>query len=255
MRTRGVVGLAALAASACITRSPLEVTTSTIVVHAVLNALQDGQVVAVQRTTDGNPLAAPVDSATVTITGPDGVAMTGVEVPDSALGRVYRVSLSAYNERLIPGASYRLRVLLKSGAEVTGTTTMPDAQAVLPPVAILPFDPATDTLRLNWPAVAGAAGFEVRVQSTAGVYALFADTSVTLPGSLRSIEGKPVFANGLDHQVIVSAVDAGYYAYYRTNSDEFTGATVRGNLVGAEGVFGSLVVVMVRALHVAAAAR
>ena len=55
---------------------------------------------------------------------------------------------------------------------------------------------------------------------------------------------------GLEHQVIVSAVDAAYYRYYRSSSDEFTGATVQGNLTGAQGVFGSLVVVTVRALQV-----
>ena len=240
-----------IATGACVTRTPTGSTTSTIVVHAVLDALQDDQVVAVQRTMAGVPQASPVDSATVTISGPDGIAMTGVEVADSVLTRVYHVTLSTFHEQLMPGGTYHLHVRLKTGEDVTGTTTIPDARPSLPPVAIVPFNEATDTFRLSWPAVQGAASYEVRVQSAAGAYAMFTDTSVVLPGTLRSLEGKVVFADGLDHTVIVSAVDAGYYAYYRTNSDEFTGAPVQGNLGGAEGVFGSLVVLTVRALHVA----
>jgi hypothetical protein len=249
------VAIAALVALGCTTRTPTGVTTSTIVVHAVLNALDDDQVVVVQRTTAGVPQASPVDSATVTITGPDGVAMTGVEVADSALARVYRVRLSSFQEQLVPGGTYHLHVHLKTGEDVTGTTTIPNARPSLPPVAMVAFNEATDTLRLSWPAVQGAYSYEVRVQSSAGVFALFTDTSAVLPGTLRSLEGKVVFANGLDHTVIVSAVDAAYYQYYRTNSDEFTGATVQGNLSGAQGVFGSLVVLTVRALRVATTAR
>jgi hypothetical protein len=246
-----VVVCVAFVAGACVTRTPLESTTSTIVVHGVLNAVQDDQIIAVQRTTQGVPAAWPVDSATVTITGPDGIAMTGVEGQDSSLTRVYRVTLSKFHEQLTPGGTYRLHVRLKTGEEVTGTTTIPNAQPVLSPIAILPFNEMTDTIKLSWPAVPGASSYEVRVQSTAGVYALFADTSVVLPGTMRSFNGTAVFANGLNHTVVVSAVDANYYQYYRTTSDPFSGATVQGNLWGAEGVFGSLVIVAVRAFHVA----
>jgi hypothetical protein len=254
VRIAAISVLMPLFAGACVTRTPTESTTSTIVVHAVLNAAQDDQIVAVQRTTAGVPLATPVDSATVTITGPDGIAMTGVEVTDSALARVYRVRLSDFHEQLLPGGTYQLHVHLKTGEDVTGATTIPDARPSLTPVAIVPFDEATDTLRLSWQAVQGALSYEVRVQSVAGVYAMFADTIAVLPGTLRSLGGKVVFADGLDHTVIVSAVDAAYYQYYRTNSDEFTGTAVKGNLSGAEGVFGALVVLTVRALHVATTA-
>lgn len=245
--------LAVFMAGACVHETPLQVTSTTIVVHSVLNALDDEQVVVVQETANGTPLlTVPADSATVTITGPDGVVMTAVEVPDSAFTRVYQIALSANHERLVPGGTYRLHVRLRTGEEITGTTTIPDASPVLPPVALLPFNATTDTLRLSWPPVTGAASYEVRVQSTAGVYALFADTGVVLPGTLQSLEGKAVFVGGLDHEVVVSAVDEAYYQYYRTSSDEFTGAAVQGNLTGAQGVFGSLVVVAVRALQVTA---
>ncbi len=241
----------AVAASGCTTHSPLEVSTSTIVVHAVLNAAQDIQVVAVQRTVGGVPSADPVDSAIVTIAGPDGVAMNGVEVADSILGHVYDVSLSGSHETLVAGATYQLRVTLKTGEEVTGTTTLPNAQPVAAPVTNGVFDASTDTLTLNWPAVQGATSYEVRVQSTAGVYVTYTTaSSIALPGTLTSLEGKDAFVNGPVHQVVVSAVDAAYYRYYRSNSDEFTGATVQGNLSGAEGVFGSLVIVATRAFRV-----
>jgi hypothetical protein len=248
-------GLAALGIVGCFGKSPEEVGTSTLVVHAVLNAAQDTQKVAVQRTTAGEPLASAVDSAVVTITGPDGMAMTAVESKDAVLGSVYRVSLASMHEQLVPGGAYALRVKLKTGEEVIGSTTVPDAQPAAQGEAAGTFNAATDTLRLDWPAVRGARSYEIRVQSSAGVYVTYADTNAAvLPGSLRALEGKVAFASGLDHTVIVSAVDAAYYSYYNTNSDEFTGTTVLGNLTGAEGVFGSLVIVKTVTLHVAAGA-
>jgi hypothetical protein len=258
LRTRrGALALVACAAlaSGCFSQLPLEGGASTLVVTAVLDALHDDQVVAVQRTHGGGPGPYPVDSATVAITGPDGIVMTGVEATDSAIGRSYRVTLSAFHEQLVPGGTYRLHVKLASGEDVTGATTVPASQPVAPPGASEPFSAATDTLVLSWPTVQGAGGYEVRVQSAAGVYALFADTSAALPGNLTSLEGKAVFAPGLDHAVTVSAVDANYYRYYRSSSDEFTGTAVQGNLTGAQGVFGSIVVVAWHALHVTTTGR
>ncbi|MFI5232924.1 MAG: DUF4249 family protein [Gemmatimonadales bacterium] len=255
MRTRlgslvAIVGAAI--ASGCASQLPLEGGASTLVVSAVLDALHDDQIVAVQRTYGGRPAPTPVDSATVTITGPDGVVMTGVEAADSTIGRSYRVTLSAFHEQLVPGATYLLHVKLTTGEQVTGSTTIPDAQPASAPAVTQPFNAATDTLRLSWPVVQGAASFEVRVQSAAGVYALFADTGAVLPGTLRSLEGKVAFAPGFDHQVTVAAVDANYDRYYRSSSDEFSGAAVQGNLTGAQGLFGSIVVVAWQSLRVTA---
>jgi hypothetical protein len=243
---------AALVTSACSATSPLESTTSTIVVHGVLNTLYDDQIVAVQRTMGGTPIASPVDSAIVTITGPDGVVMTGVEVTDSTLTRVYRVRLSSFHEQLTAGYTYQLHVHLKTGEDVFGTTTIPDGQPLQSVPPSRSFSSQRDTLRLNWAAVHGASSYEVRVESTASVYALFTDTSAVLAGTLRSLDGTAVFTPGMSNLVLVSAVDANYYAYYRTNSDPFTGTAVQGNLVGAEGVFGSLVVVSAVELNVTA---
>jgi hypothetical protein len=134
--------------------------------------------------------------------------------------------------------------------------TIPIARPVLPPVAAGVFNEATDRRKLSWPAVQPASSYEVRVQSKAGVYALFTDScAALLAGNLRALERKAVFADGLDHQVVERAVEAAYYRYYRTNSDEFTSATVQGNLAGTEGVFGSLEIVSTRAFHVAPTSR
>jgi hypothetical protein len=256
LRTSAVVAFLAFGAGACTTSTPTQSTTSTIVVHAVLNPADVDQIVAVQRTTAGMPHAAPVDSAIVTITGPDGVTMTGVEVSDSLLTRVYRVRMSNYGETIAAGGTYRLRVRLRTGEEVTGSTTVPAGVIALPPAPsgdVL--SPSRDTLRLSWPRVPGARSYEVRVQSASAVYAMFADTSAVLPANMRSFTGTPVFTSLTHNVVVVSAVDEAYYQYYRTNSDEFTGATVQGNLSGAEGVFGSVVVVKTVTVWVAAATR
>lgn len=242
-----IATLTAAACSGCLSRLPLERGASTLVVTSVLNALQDTQVVLVQRTVNGAPDPLPVDSATVTITGPDGVAMTGVEAADLNLGKHYQLALSAFHEQLVPGATYQLSVTLTTGERVTGTTTIPAAQPVSAPTDTQPFNAATDTLRLNWPPVQGAASYEVNVNAITGIYTLFSDTTVALPGTLRSLNGDIVFGTISDGRkivpVTVAAVDANYYRYYRTNSDEFAGAAVQGNLTGAQGVFGSIVVV------------
>jgi len=246
--------------SGCVERSPLESGASTIVIHAVLNGAVRDQYVVVQRTVNGNPVAAAVSGATVTITAPDGLVMTATADHDSnvvavaggdpAIGIVYVISLDQYDVNLVPGSTYQLHVHLPTGEDVTGATTIPNASPVSTPPTTTMFSPEADTLRLTWPAVPGASSYEVRISSTAASYALFADTAVALPGMLRGLNGTDVFTTGLTNQVVVSAVDANYYAYYRTSSDPFTGATVVGNLSGAVGVFGSLVQLKVRDLNV-----
>ncbi len=257
MRARAVAAIATIATTAaigatgCIVRSPLEATSSALVVHAVLNTVQDEQVVDVQRMLPGYQSGNAVDSALVTITGPDGIAMKAVEDTGKLGTRVYRIKLSLYHAQLMPGATYHLRVHLKSGEEVTGTTTIPNTQP-LPDtrLELLVFNKSRDTLRLAWPSVQGAASYELRVQSNSGTFVMFADTSIVVAGNMTSLEGRNVFENGENHQITVSAVDVNYYQYYRSNSDEFTGAAVQGNLTGAQGVFGSLVIIAARYLHV-----
>jgi hypothetical protein len=260
LRTRHAFAAAcgAALAAGCVSNLPLQDGPSTIVVSAVLDASFDDQIVVVQRTLNGSPAPHPVDSAAVMITGPDGVAMQGVEGADPGAG-TYRVALSSFHEQLVPGATYRLSVTLTTGEQVTGETTIPVAQPVSAPADTQQFNRPTDTLRLTWPAVQGAGSHEVRVQSVTGTYVLFAEPGAVLPGLLRSSSGNDVFPfrsfEGATVQVTVAAVDANYYRYYRTNSDGFSGAAVQGNLTGAQGVFGSIVVVAWRSLQVTNAIR
>jgi hypothetical protein len=244
----------------CVITTPLESGASTVVVHAVLNGAVPDQFVVVQRTVDGEPAAPAVAGATVTITAPDGTAMTATEDHDSSIvhaatgdpgiALVYRISLDAYGVNLVPGGTYELRVHLPTGEDVAGSTTIPNATPTSARDTTAAFVPAMDTLRLAWQPVPGASSYEVRISSTANTYALFADSGVALPGTLRALNGAPVFAAGTETDIVVSAVDANYYAYYRTNSDPFTGAMVVGNLTGAVGVFGSIVELVVRDLNV-----
>jgi hypothetical protein len=245
---------------ACVQNTPLESAASTLVVHAVLNPSVRDQFVVVQRTVDGAPSAAAVPGATVTLTAPDGRVFTATELHDTTVARstpggpalklVYRVSLDQYHASLVPGATYALRVGLPTGEEVIGTTTIPNTVATTEVPTPQAFDPGRDTLRLSWVRSTAVSVYEARVQSGVNVYATFADSNIALPGTLRTLDGKAVFASGLMHDVIVSAVDPNYYAYYRTNSDPFTGTPVVGNLTGAVGVFGSMVEVVVRKLDV-----
>jgi len=247
-------------AGACVEHTPLESGASTIVIHAVLNGAVRNQYVVVQRTVNGNPVAAAVSGATVTITAPGGIVMTATEDHDSsavqvaagdpAISLVYLISLDQYGVNLVPGGTYQLHVHLPTGEDVTGSTTIPNASPLSTPAANATFWSTVDTLRLTWVPVPGASSYEVRISSTASTYALFADSAVALPGTLRGLNGTDVFTAGLTNQVVVSAVDGNYYAYYRTNSDPFTGATVVGNLSGAVGVFGSLVELVVQNLNV-----
>lgn len=259
--TRLAVMLAAAAAvTACEQKLPLESGASTIVVHAVLNPSVRDQYVVVQRTTNGAPAAPAVAGATVTITGPDGVAMLATEDRDTsvvnaaagnpAIGLVYRVSLDIYSDTLRPGGTYSLRIVMPTSEVVTGTTTIPSSTPAAAPADTTPFDPARDTLSLMWGSVAGAQSYEVRVSSTARTYALFTDGSIALPGTRLTLEGAAVFAPGLTNTAVVTAVDRNYYEYYVTNSDPFTGATVAGNLTGAQGVFGSVVILVVKEMRV-----
>jgi Domain of unknown function (DUF4249) len=215
-----------------------------VVVHAVLNAAVRDQYVIVQ-TTDGG-LAPPVTGATVIVATPDGRALVADEVRDSANVIVsgypmYRISLDRYGLTLVPGATYRLDITLPDGRKVSGSTTMPAST----PRAVLGLPPsfsrATDTLALAWSPVAGAAAYEVSISSEWASFNAFADTALVLKGDVRNSGGSAIFVSGVVSQIVVSAVDANYYDYYRRASDPLTGSGPIMRLTGAVGVFGSIV--------------
>jgi hypothetical protein len=80
-------------------------------------------------------------------------------------------------------------------------------------------------------------------------YRTFADTSITIPGTQLTVAGDPVFPRGRPVEVLVSAVDMNYYDYYRAQSDPFAGAAPS-HLVGAIGVFGAVVPLLLTELQV-----
>lgn len=241
----------ALVASAvsCVDQTPVSPNANALVVHAVLDASTRDQYVIVQ-TTDGRIISQKAVSGATVVVTPDGLALTADEIHDSTfyprssseppVASYYRISLDKYGIALLSGSTYRLHITLPDGREVTGSTTIPGST----PRAILNL-PSTfsrgESLSLAWSRVVGASGYEVSISSSRTSYDAFADTSIVLPWTTESTNGSSAFAPGLAHQIVVSAVDANYYDYYRRTSDFLTGAGPITHLTGAVGVFGSIV--------------
>ena len=110
---------------------------NTLVVHAVLDAGVQHQLIIVQTTTGAVQAQRELPRAVVTIATPDGRTLTAVERHDTAaVNRVVlfpRVTtiydLDVGGAGLIPGGTYQLRVVAPDGRTVTGRTTIPDAVA------------------------------------------------------------------------------------------------------------------------------
>jgi uncharacterized protein DUF4249 len=239
----------------CDLSSALRPTPRRAVVHAVLDLASDNQLIFLEWAHTGAQVSGtnsfgatdPIPGAQVTVTAPDGTIMTAEPEIDQSSRRLipgfYRLSLVRYAASLAPGASYSLKVSLQSGEEISGTTTMPTVTASSS-TALETFR-LCDTLRLRWPRVAGAAAYEVRIQIrennsiTAPPYVIFADSVALVPGFLDDLYGDQVFVSGFSYDIVVSAVDANYYDYYRTQPDPFTPA-LPSRLRGALGVFGSV---------------
>lgn len=240
-------------AAACVEQSPVSPAAPTLVVHAVLDASARDQYVIVQYTDGLVSHQQEVTGAVVSITAPDGQVLTGTETRDTTLfatqrymprvGTVYRVALGESGVRLVAGGTYHLRVVaFNNGVEVTGTTTIPGLPGA---VSTTPqpreFLRARDTLALAWPRVALARSYEVSVAtSEGGAYAAFADTAMSLPGTLFGERAGAVFVAGLRHEVAVSAVDINYYDYFRRGSNNLTGLGPLNHLTGGVGLFGSM---------------
>ena len=251
--------MALAAFAACVESSPVSPDVNTLVVHAVLDPGARHQLIVVQTTTGALSAQRQVTGAKVTIATPDGRTLTAVERRDTAavtgfgpfpkVTTIYDVDVGGAG--LIPGGTYRLRVVAPDGRTVTGRTTIPNA---VPSTAALPtqtIDRDRDTVSLQWSRVGGARSYQVFIRSTRREYSVFADTSIALPGTAQDIDGEPVaFVSGLTHQLAVIAVDENYFDYYRRTSDLFTGAGLLMHLEGGVGVFGSVVTVATRTIVV-----
>ncbi|MGH9889113.1 MAG: DUF4249 family protein, partial [bacterium] len=217
------------------------------------------QIIVVQATTGELTAQRMITGAAVTITTPDGRTLTAVErrdttavtgdVPFPAVTFVYDVDVGGLG--LMPGGTYQLRVVAPDGRTVTGRTTIPNA---VPSTAAAPtrtIDRDRDTVSLQWPRVAGARSYQVFVHSTDDSYSVFADTSVTLPGSVQvQGSGDHVFDHGVSYTLAVIAVDENFFDYYHRTSDDFTTTGLVMHLQGGIGVFGSVVTIATRTIVV-----
>jgi hypothetical protein len=248
----------------CLDHTPLGPGADVVVVHAVLDPTTSVQHVDVRYAARDN---LPVHDATVTLTAPDGSAHVATEVTPTGRANVlprYDVAMGA----LTVGMPYHLRVVTPDGLVAEGDAIVP-AMPTPQTMAERRLDPATDTLRLSWPRVAGARAYEVRIDlpldstyfplvgaageqaySVFNEFLAYVDTSVTIAGSALS-RGHPLFAPGMRYEVTVSAVDAHYYDYFAHQSDPYTTTPLPSSLRGGVGVFGAIVPVLRQAIVVA----
>ena len=225
-----------------------------LVVHGILSTLAYQQTVLLYRARTGLPSVVegtgvsddePVSDAQVSITTPDGITLKnwflGSPSGECCVAGTYVFPDSLDGRNLIQGGTYTLRVRTPTGEDVTGRTTLPGPAELHHEPAQL-FFRLNDTLRLSWPSVPGAAGYEIliRLSRSSREYRAFTDTAFTLLGTALTITGDEILPRGEDATVVVSAVDVNYYDYYRSQSDPFAGAAPT-HLTGAVGVFGSIV--------------
>ena len=228
--------------------NPTDPGRSQLVVHSILDTDFDKVVVLLSRTRAGGvrPVKGigddePISDATITVTAPNGTTMlVQNKITDGASygPGVYAMNPGDSGVKLSDGGTYGLHVQTRTGEEVTGTTTIPRGPSYQLEAPRL-FFRARDTLRLSWPRVPGARSYELVIgYQDEVIYRVFADTSVSLPGTALTIVGKGVFPVGIV-QYAVEAVDVNYYDYYRMQSDPFAGVAPS-HLTGAVGVFGSI---------------
>jgi hypothetical protein len=273
VRRIGVVAL--LAAAACsVPEQPIPVTVRELVVHAILDPSLRYQTVTLSMTSGAKIDPGELDSAVITLTTPDGTVLTARQDASRDTTRTdfpvnfptnptYRIDLQAAGVSLAGGGRYRLSVVTRAGSVVTAETTIPSATPV-PLPALEPFQRLQDTVRLSWSPVAGAYGYEAQVWNESVIqvieehyafydtrrlrYTAFLDSALTLAGTARHFDDD-VFFRENNSMVVVYAVDANYYAYYRAIGDLFAGA-MPSRLEGGLGVFGSVVPIAQRRLAV-----
>ena len=116
------------------------------------------------------------------------------------------------------------------GAEVSGSTVVPDISPVVAGSRVDVFNRDRDSVRLTWRSATGARSYLVRVESPFGAFLQFTDsTNVTLDGELRNYFASSlerVFIPGFRQRVSIAAVDSNYFDYYRSRNDPFTGSGI-----------------------------
>jgi hypothetical protein len=234
-----------------------------ILVHAVMDLGSNDQVILIERSPFNRFSGRGVRGATVTLETPF-TTIQAFEIGQGDTLSDLDFEPTAYrfqNARAVPGftggSTLRLRVITATNDTITGTTTIPSAAPAGAP-GFVPGFARGDTLRLSWPRVAGARGYEVGIYATLALdgqtdeaimsaYRVFTDTSVAIAGTAWSIEtGDDAFPLGRRVTVVVTAVDENYHLYYRPKVDPLAGAPPSRLTGGAVGVFGSIVPILVR---------
>ena len=259
----------ALALFGCIPpEQPAATTLSPLIVQGILDARTGVQTIFITRARTGAYVDTsayaitkdePVRGANITLTLPNGKTLASNQFgPDSAIATAagsYTFRTADFGFDPTTGGTYYVHVMTATGEEASGSTTMP---TVAPAVSTISgsfggasyFRRLQDTLRLSWPPVPGARAYEVVIRSPVSEeYRIFSDTSVAIAGTKLTIRGDMVFPPGVAVNVIISAVDANYYDYYRAQSDPFAGAPPS-HLTGAVGVFGSIAIILASPISV-----
>jgi hypothetical protein len=244
---------------------PLPAGERQIVVHAVLDPTSGVQTVQLSGTAGANYAPGTFDGATVAIVMPDGREVIGVQdsmylpsrynpVQDTIRLPIYHVRLKDIGLRIEPGQTYGLRVVTTVGDTITGTTTVPLAPPGTLQVDAVGFVRDLDTLRLGWSDIPLTRTFEVQIWAGETYSVLTRSVfsrpgTFTLAGNAASLEGSDIFRAHSVTTVVVLAVDANYYEYYRDLGDPFVGSPP-GRLKGGRGVFGSVVPIIMRQFKV-----
>ncbi len=258
------VFLGALALVACtFPEEPLPPGDSRVVVHAILDPSRSRQVISLAVTHGAAIAPADLDSAAVVVTTPGGLELAARQ--DSMLPtndyfprstHDYSIDLADAGVSLEPGGTYQLRITLRSGHLITGSTTIPGASpAPAPQVAQLIRE--RDTVHVSWEPVAGARSYELQVWITFAqfnssnwrTHSAFVSVPQSLAGTATTWDDEEVFSRGTRAAVLLFAVDENYYEYYRMVGDPYVGAAPT-RIQGALGVFGSVVPVVRREFDV-----
>lgn len=251
-----LVACCAVGIGGCLDHSPLQPLAGTVVVHAVINADTSDQYVIVQEVDGGTGMQKEVTGATVSITAPDGRIMAAREVTDSLefqpryddarVSHVYRVSLRDYGVAPRGGDVFMLRVVAPDGRTVTGSTTVPATPSATPwPTHVDSISIRADSVPVTWSSSTYASSYELQISYATPSYRsevlrTFVDAPFVMTKAGRDIASLYAFENDFVNDVVVLAVDANYFDYYRKSSDLLGATGMNSHLTGGVGVFGSV---------------
>lgn len=269
-----VLAMAALLSACEIQQVTLAPSEDVVVVEAYLRSDQVRQIVLLHRTLRGDA-ALPV-SASVTVTGPDGVdhAFTSTAMNACVKGPQHDGSCYVSDDVFQPvvGARYHLTVQTADGRRIEGETVVPGAYDVVRPASFPCTMPAGEPLELMWTASDGAwvylvdAALEGLRDALApkgivveedpfrlsGLSISREDTTITFPTELGVFDRNSLspelllelqkgLPDGVEARITVSAADRNYTNWARRGSFNPSGLIRVSSVAGdGIGVFGSL---------------